>query len=96
LRIEPIQREEKKAFCQGAHFQEWFPLAKKVLQLDPLNCETPRRRTQRFRRSYGKKRVSFRTTQSKLAIPPRFRRRVAQFAKFRQRKLTICSNPTAS
>src|SRR5205085_12066155 len=67
---------EKKAFCQGVHVLGSI-LVRNYLQLHP-ELRNLQALTQRFRRPYGKKRVSLRATENKVSIPPRFRRLVTQ------------------
>src|SRR6266404_5261834 len=74
LRVQPIQREEEKALCQGTHVFGEVSFWLKIFTTRPWNCETSRRRTQRFRRPYGMKRDSLRTTESKVTTPSEFRR----------------------
>ncbi len=82
LRIEPIQHKEKKAFCQGAHVlgvvlsfrQKNIERPSKNVERQPFRtAKPPNRLARRFRRPYGKKRVSLRATRSKVSMAIVFR-----------------------
>jgi len=75
LGIEPIQHKEKKAFCKGAHvLGVLLSFASKIVEPRPFRtAKPPNRLARRFRRPYGKKRVSLRATRSKVSMAIVFR-----------------------